>query len=79
MIINYKTIFFFIYLISNIRADIDVKNLNENSQLKIPLRKNIYLSSSIYINDKEYNIPIDMGLDRTWINLKKFNIRRNFI
>lgn len=69
MIINYKTIFFFIYLISNIRADIDVKNLNENSQLKIPLRKNIYLSSSIYINDKEYNIPIDMGLDRTWINL----------
>ena len=33
MIINYKTIFFFIYLISNIRADIDVKNLNENSQV----------------------------------------------
>lgn len=70
MLINYKTIFFFIYLISNILADIDVKNLNENSQLKIPLKKNIYLSSSIYINDKEYEIPIDMGLDRTWINLK---------
>ena len=69
MIINYSSIFSFISLISIILTDVDIKNLNENSQLKFPLKKSIYLSSSIFINDKEYEIPIDMGLDRTWINI----------
>ena len=69
MIINYSSIFSFISLISIILTDVDIKNLNENSQLKFPLKKSIYLSSSIFINGKEYEIPIDMGLDRTWINI----------
>ena len=69
MIINYSSIFSFISLISIILTDVDIKNLNENSQLKFPLKKNIYLSSSIFINDKEYEIPLDMALDRTWINI----------
>ena len=69
MIINYSSIFSFISLISIILTDVNIKNLNENSQLKFPLKKSIYLSSSIFINDKEYEIPIDMGLDRTWINI----------
>ena len=69
MIINYSSIFSFISLISIILTDVNIKNLNENSQLKFPLKKSIYLSSSIFINGKEYEIPIDMGLDRTWINI----------
>ena len=72
MIINYSSIFSFISLISIILTDVDIKNLNENSQLKFTLKKNIYLSSSIFINDKEYEIPIDMGSDRTWINSLKY-------
>ena len=68
MLIKYVEIIYFIYLITNICSDIDVNKLNENSLLKFPLKKNLYLSSSVFINEKEYNIPIDISLDRTWIN-----------
>ena len=70
MIIKYVEVICFIYLISNIYSNVDVNNLNENSQLKFPLKKNLYLSSTIFIKDEEYNIPIDIGSDRTWINIK---------
>ena len=77
MIKSYSAIFFFISLISIILTDVDIKNLNENSQLKFSLKKNIYLSSSIFINDKEYEIPIDMGSDRTWINSNDISKNNN--
>ena len=68
MIKNNAFIICFIFLITKTFSEVDVKNINENTQLKFPLKKNIYFSSSIFINDKEYELPIDMSWDRTWIN-----------
>ena len=54
--------------ILNFIYNIDIKNINENSQLTFPLKQDICLSISLFINDKEYNLPIDINADRTWIN-----------
>ena len=59
---------FLILLIKQIISNIDIKNINENSQLKFSLKQNPYFTISIYIKDKEYNLPIDINSDRTWIN-----------
>ena len=77
MIIKYARIICFISLISNIFSDIDTKNINENSQLKLPLTSNLYLSSSIFINNNAYKIPIDISSDRTWINTKYLSDNHN--
>ena len=77
MIIKYIEIFCFISLISNIFSDIDIKNLNENSLLKFPLKSNLYLSSSLFIKDQEYTIPIDISLDRSWFNTKDSSNNHN--
>ena len=77
MIIKYIDIVCFISLISNIFSDIDIKNLNENSLLRFSLKSNLYLSSSLFINDQEYNIPIDISSDRTWINIKSTSNNHN--
>ena len=76
MIINYAAIFF-IFMISNIFSEVDIKNINENSQLKFPLKNNIYLISSVFIKDKEYEIPIDISSDRTWVNTNQITSNHN--
>ena len=75
MILIYVKIICFISSISNIYSVVDIKKINENSQLKFSLNNNLYLSSSIFINDKEYEVPIDISSDRTWINIvdNKYN------
>ena len=78
MKINFKNLFIIIFLFK-IFSNIDIKNINENSQLKFPLNQNIYLSASLYLNEKEYNLPIDINSDRTWINSNQNNINNNNI
>ena len=78
MKINFKNLFIIIFLIK-IFSNIDIKTINENSQLKIPLNQNIYLSASLYLNEKEYNLPIDINSDRTWININQNNVNNNNI
>ena len=56
-------IYLFVFSLS-----IDFKNINENSQLKFQLNNNFYLTIPLYINDKEYNLPIDISSDKTLIN-----------
>ena len=68
----YFIVFCFIIHISSIQ----IKDLNENSQLKIELSNNFYLSASIFINEKEYILPIDISSDRIWVN-KNENIDNN--
>jgi len=63
--------FILIFYTSHLITSIEIKNINENSQLKIQLKHNFYFSANIYINEKEYNLPIDINSDRTWIN--KYN------
>ena len=78
MKIYFKNLLIIIFLIKII-SNIDIKNINENSQLKIPLKQNIYLSASLYLKEKEYNLPIDINSDRTWINSNQNNINNNNI
>ena len=78
MKIYFKNLLIIIFLIKII-SNIDIKNINENSQLKFPLNQNIYLSASLYLNEKEYNLPIDINSDRTWINSNQNNINNNNI
>ena len=78
MKIYFKNLFIIIFLIKII-SNIDIKNINENSQLKFPLKQNIYLTASLYLNEKEYNLPIDINSDRTWINNNKNSINNNNI
>ena len=78
MKIYFKNLFIIIFLIKII-SNIDIKNINENSHLKFPLKQNIYLTASLYLNEKEYNLPIDINSDRTWINNNKNSINNNNI
>ena len=74
-----KNIFYYFIvfcLIIHFISPIQIKDLNENSQLKIELSNNFYLTASIFINDKEYILPIDISYDRVWIN-KNENIDNN--
>ena len=74
-----KNIFYYFVvfcLIIHFISPIQIKDLNENSQLKIELSNNFYLTASIFINDKEYILPIDISSDRVWIN-KNENIDNN--
>jgi len=68
-------------LISIIFSAVDIKNINENTQLKFTLKQNIYLSSSIFINNKEYELPIDISSDRLFVNIKdtSFNHNKNLV
>ena len=81
MIINYLSYIFFISLISIIFSAVDIKNINENTQLKFTLKQNIYLSSSIFINNKEYELPLDISSDRLFVNTKdtSFNHNKNLV
>ena len=78
MKIYFKNLLIIIFLIKII-SNIDIKNINENSQLKFSLKQNIYLSSSLYYKEKEYNLPIDINSDRTWINSNQNTINNNNI
>ena len=60
--------FIFMHLLV-LSSSIDINNINENSQIKIQLNNNFYLTVPLYINDKEYNLPIDIRSDRTLINI----------
>ena len=60
--------FIFMHLLI-LSSSIDINNINENSQLKIQLNNNFYLTVPLYINDKEYDLPIDICSDRTLINI----------
>ena len=69
MIINYAKIFFIITcFFSSIFSDTNIKDINENSQIKFKLNQNLYFYSSLFIENKEYTLPIDISSDRTWIN-----------
>lgn len=69
--------FVLIGIIIHLILALDIKELNENSQLKIQLKQNFYLSSTIYINNKEYNLPLDISSDRTWINKNNDILNKN--
>ena len=78
MIIHYTNNFFIILcLFSCFFSETNIKDINESSQLKFKLNQNIYLSSSLFIDNKEYILPIDISSDRTWINTNSISNTNN--
>jgi hypothetical protein len=69
--------FVLIGFIIHIITPIDIKELNENSQLKIQLKQDFYFTTSLYINDKELILPLDISSDRTWINKNDNILNKN--
>ena len=78
MIKHYTNNFFIILcLFSCFFSETNIKDINESSQLKFKLNQNIYLSSSLFIDNKEYILPIDISSDRTWINTNSISNTNN--
>ena len=45
--------------------------------MKIQLKQNFYFTASLYINEKEYTLPVDISSDRIWINKNEGIINKN--